>query len=190
LPKSKKHTPSEYIVLLLQILCTNFRRLSKSRSKRPIPEGWATSEAIQSYKPTISSETLYPGGKSLSVDSTGDLALIGGVDGIAGVYSVSKQQIVQTLKIGAPVTDAVFAGSTAVVASASGSVKFFNNGAETASFDSHAGEATAVVVHPTGEIVASVGVDKSYVLYDLATSSVVTQIYSNAGKYCLLVTCE
>ncbi|KAI7976814.1 hypothetical protein EIK77_010045 [Talaromyces pinophilus] len=157
-------------------------------NKRPIPEGWATSEAIQSYKPTASSEPLYPGGKSLSVDSTGDLALIGGVDGVAGVYSISKQQIVQTLKVGAPVTDAVFAGSTAVVASASGSVKFFDNGAETASFDSHAGEATAVVVHPAGDIVASVGVDKSYVLYDLATSSVVTQIYGNAGKYCLSVT--
>ncbi|RAO69672.1 uncharacterized protein BHQ10_005684 [Talaromyces amestolkiae] len=156
-------------------------KLSKSRSKRPIPEGWATSDAIQSYKPTVSSEPLYPGGKSLSVDSTGDLALIGGVDGIAGVYSVSKQQIVQTLKVGAPVTDAVFAGSTAVVASSSGSVKFFDNGAETASFDAHAGETTAVVVHPAGDIVASVGVDKSYAIYDLATSSVVTQIYGNAG---------
>lgn len=122
------------------------------------------------------------------MDSTGDLALIGGVDGVAGVYSISKQQIVQSLKVGAPVTDAVFAGSTAVVASASGSVKFFDNGAETASFDSHAGEATAVVMHPAGDIVASVGVDKSYVLYDLATSSVVTQIYGNAGKYCLSVT--
>ncbi|EED22892.1 cell cycle control protein (Cwf8), putative [Talaromyces stipitatus ATCC 10500] len=161
-------------------------KLSKSRIKRPIPEGWATSEAIQSYKPAVSSEPLYPGGKSLSVDSTGDLALVGGVDGIAGVYSISKQQIVQTLKVGSPITDAVFAGSTAVVASASGSVKFFNNGTETASFDSHAGEATAVVVHPTGDIVASVGADKSYVLYDLATSSVITQIYGNASKYCLL----
>ncbi|EED22893.1 cell cycle control protein (Cwf8), putative [Talaromyces stipitatus ATCC 10500] len=156
-------------------------KLSKSRIKRPIPEGWATSEAIQSYKPAVSSEPLYPGGKSLSVDSTGDLALVGGVDGIAGVYSISKQQIVQTLKVGSPITDAVFAGSTAVVASASGSVKFFNNGTETASFDSHAGEATAVVVHPTGDIVASVGADKSYVLYDLATSSVITQIYGNAS---------
>ena len=104
--------------------------------------------------------------------------------------SISKQQIVQTLKVGAPVTDTVFAGSTAVVASSSGSVKFFDNGVETASFDAHAGETTAVVVHPAGDIVASVGVDKSYVLYDLATSSVVTQIYGNAGKFCLSVHCR
>lgn len=108
--------------------------------------------------------------------------LVGGVDGIAGVYSVSKQQVVQTLKVDGPVTGAVFAGSQAVVATATGSVTFFNDGAQTASFNAHAGEATAVVVHPTGDIVASVGVDKSYVLYDLQTLSVVTQIYGNAGK--------
>ncbi|OKL58031.1 hypothetical protein UA08_06582 [Talaromyces atroroseus] len=155
--------------------------LSKSRSKRPIPENWATGEAIQLYKPTVSSEPLYPGGKSLSVDSTGELALVGGVDGIAGIYSTSKQQIVQTLKVDGPVTGAAFAGTTAVVASATGSVKFFNQGAESASFDSHAGEVTAVTVHPTGDIVGSVGVDKSYVLYDLTTSSVVAQIYGNAS---------
>jgi pre-mRNA-processing factor 19 len=126
---------------------------------------------------------LYPGGKSLSVNSTGDLALVGGVDGIAGIYSIAKQQVVQTLKVDGPVSDAVFAGSKAVVASATGSVKFFENGAETASFASHAGEVTAVAVHPTGDIVGSVGVDKSYVLYDAATSSVVAQVYGSAGEF-------
>lgn len=126
---------------------------------------------------------MYPGGKSLSVDSTGELALVGGVDGIAGVYSISKQQVVQTLKVDGPVSDAVFAGPKAVVASATGSVKIFENGAETASFASHAGEATAVAVHPTGDIVGSVGVDKSYVLYDVATSSVVAQVYGSAGEF-------
>lgn len=131
----------------------------------------------------MSSEPLYPGGKSLSVDSTGDLALIGGVDGIAGIYSISKQQIVQTLKVDGPVTDAAFAGATAVVASATGSVKVFDNGSEIASFASHAGEVTAVAVHPTGDIIGSVGVDKSYVLYDLVTSSVVAQIYGNASEF-------
>ncbi|KAH8705345.1 putative cell cycle control protein [Talaromyces proteolyticus] len=155
--------------------------LSKSRSKRPIPDGWASGDAIQTYKPTASSEPLYPGGRSLSVDSTGDLALVGGVDGIAGIYSISNQQVVQTFKVDGPVTDAVFAGSKAVVASATGTVKIFENGVESASFASHAGEVTAVAVHPTGDIIGSVGVDKSYVLYDTTTSSVVSQVYGNAG---------
>ncbi|KAL1987335.1 hypothetical protein VTN96DRAFT_4051 [Rasamsonia emersonii] len=156
-------------------------KLSKTRSKRPIPDGWATSEAIQEYKPAQSTESLYPGGKSLALDPTGDLVLVGGVDGVAGVYSLSKQQVVQTLKAGGPVTDAVWAGNKAIVASATGAVKVFENGTEIANFTSHAGEVTALAVHPSGDIIGSVGVDKSYVLYDLTTSSPITQIFSDSG---------
>jgi pre-mRNA-processing factor 19 len=90
--------------------------------------------------------------------------------------------VVQTLKTDGPVTDATWAGDKAVVGSATGSVKVFENGSEVASFSVHAGEVTAVAVHATGDIVASVGVDKSYVIYDLATNTVASQIFSDAGK--------
>lgn len=118
----------------------------------------------------------------MSINSTGDLALVGGVDGVVGVYSLSQKSVVQTLKTDGPVTDATWAGNKAVVGSSTGSVKVFENGAEVASFTSHAGEVTAVTVHATGDIVASVGVDKSYVLYDLTTNTVVSQIFCDAGK--------
>lgn len=148
-----------------------------------MPEGWATSEAIQEYQPTESSEALFPGGKALSINPSGDLALIGGADGAASVYSLSEKRVVQTLDVGGGrVTDAVWTGDKAIVASSTGVVKVFENGAETASFQSHAGEATALAVHATGDIVASVGVDKSYVLYDLTTSSPITQIFSDSSK--------
>lgn len=110
------------------------------------------------------------------------MALVGGVDGVVGVYSLSQKSVVQTFKTDGPVTDATWAGSKAVVGSSTGSVKIFENGAEVASFSSHAGEVTAVTVHPTGDIVASVGVDKSYVLYDLATNTVASQIFTDACK--------
>jgi pre-mRNA-processing factor 19 len=101
---------------------------------------------------------------------------------VVGVYSLAKKSVVQTLKTDGPVTDATWAGDKAVIGSATGSVKVFEHGAEVASFNSHAGEVTAVAVHATGDIVASVGVDKSYVLYDLATNTVATQIFCDAGK--------
>lgn len=151
-----------------------------------MPEGWATVETISGYQPIETSKALYPGGKSLSLDTTGDLALVGGVDGVAGVYSLSKKQVVQTLKTDGAVTDAVWAGDKAVISSSKGVVKVFENGAEVASFNLHAGEATALAVHPTGDIVASVGVDKSYVIYDLATSHVVTQVWSDSSKFPIL----
>jgi pre-mRNA-processing factor 19 len=117
----------------------------------------------------------------LSVNSTGELALVGGVDGIVGVYSLTQKAVVQTLKTDGPVTDVTWAGNKAIVGSATGSVKVFENGSEVASFASHAGEVTALAVHATGDIVASVGVDKSYVLYDLTTSTAITQIFTDAA---------
>lgn len=79
-------------------------------------------------------------------------------------------------------TDATWAGDKAVVGSATGSVKIFEQGNEVASFAAHGGEVTGVAVHASGHIVASVGVDKSYVLYDLISNTAITQIWSDAGK--------
>ncbi|KAJ5140246.1 hypothetical protein N7448_003654 [Penicillium atrosanguineum] len=157
--------------------------LSKTRRKRQVPEGWATSDSISTYKPLETSEALYPGGRALSVNSTGELALVGSVDGVVGVYSLTQKAVVQTFNTDGPVTDATWAGNKAVVGSATGSVKVFENGSEVASFASHAGEVTALAVHATGDIVASVGVDKSYVLYDLSTNTAITQIFTDSGKY-------
>ncbi|PYH40199.1 WD repeat PRP19 family protein [Aspergillus saccharolyticus JOP 1030-1] len=155
--------------------------LSKTRRKRPIPEGWATSENISAFKPTQTSETLQSGARTLSVNSSGELAIVGGAEGTASVYSVSQKQLAQTLQASGPVTSAAWAGDKAIIASSTGSVKVFENGNEVASFSSHAGAATAVAVHATGDIVASVGADKSYVLYDLTTNAVITQIFSDAS---------
>lgn len=157
-------------------------RLSKTRRKRAVPEGWATGDAIDAYQPKESSEPLYPGGKALSVHSSGQLALVGSAEGAVGVYSLAEKRVVQTLQTNGPVTDALWAGDKAVVAAATGVVKVFENGNETAAFSSHAGEVSGLALHATGDIVASVGPDKSYVLYDLASNTVVSQVFSDACK--------
>lgn len=134
-------------------------------------------------QPSETSEPLFPGGKSLALDSSGDLALVGGVDGVAGIYSLSEKRVVVSLKGGGgSITDIVWIANKAAIATSAGVVKIFEDGAELASFNSHAGEATALATHPTGDILASVGVDKSYVLYDLTTRSIVTQIFSDSGE--------
>ncbi|EER25133.1 hypothetical protein D8B26_007743 [Coccidioides posadasii str. Silveira] len=161
-------------------------KLSKTRRKRPIPEDWATSETIQKFKPVATSESLYPGGDSLSLNESGELALVGGVDGVAGIYSLVDKAIVASLKGGGgEITDTMWVNDKAVISTSTGSVKVFENGAEVASFNSHAGAVTALARHPTGDIVASVGVDKSYVLYDLSTSTVVAQIFSDSALSCV-----
>jgi pre-mRNA-processing factor 19 len=159
------------------ILC----RLSKSRRKRAVPKEWATPEAVESYIVTSSSEALYPSTTTLALDTAGELAIVGGAQG-AGVLSISENKLVQQLNIGrGSVTDAVWYGSQPVVATSAGAIKVFNDGQEVASFTSHAGAANALALHPTGDILASVGVDKSFVFYDLVASKPVAQVYTDNG---------
>lgn len=126
---------------------------------------------------------MWAGARSLSLDKSGDLALVGGNIGIAGVYSLSQKQMVRELfeieTVGS-VTDAVWAGDWAVFATSKGFVKIFDNASEVSSHNGHAGEVTALAVHPSNEILASVGVDKSYIIYDLATFTQAIQIYTDS----------
>ena len=154
--------------------------LSKTRRKRPVPEEWATSDDISRYTAISTSEPLYPGGSTLAVYD--DLALVGGSDGVARIYSISNQKVVQALKGGGgAITDGLWVGSKAVISTASGKVKVFEAQKESASFSVHAGGASGLALHPSGDVLASVGVDKSYVLYDLEANKVLTQVYSNSG---------
>ena len=165
--------------------------LSKTRRKRAVPEDWASSELIGSYKVKQTSEPLYAGSKAIALDATGDLALVGGQDGVAGIYSVSQNKLVQALKGAAgAITDALWWNNHAVIAAESGAVKIFKGAAEIANFTSHAGSCTALAMHPSGELLASVGVDKSYVFYDLAGLKAVTQVYSDSGMSWPCCQCE
>ena len=158
-------------------------RLSSTRKKRAVPEDWATSDTMKAFKPTERSEAIYPGAKTLSADSSGDLVLTGSDTGVAGVYCISKNSIIQELQVGSgTVTDAAWASSRAVVSTSKGIVKVFENGSETASFSGHAGTVAALAVHPSGEILASVGIDRSIILYDLTSSTQATQIYTDSGR--------
>ncbi|KAG9791484.1 cell cycle control protein, partial [Aureobasidium melanogenum] len=156
--------------------------LSKTRRKRPVPDDWASSEEISSYNTTTTSETPYPGGTVLSVHSAGDLVLVAGDGSTAGVLSLSENRIVQTLEGGqGSVTSGLWAQDKAVIALSTGAVKIFAEGQETSSFSVHAGSATSVALHPSGSILASVGEDKTYVLYDLDSAQVLSQVQSNSA---------
>ncbi|KAF1345985.1 WD40-repeat-containing domain protein [Delphinella strobiligena] len=157
------------------------KQLSSTRRKRAVPEDWATLETLQAFDTKHTSESLYPGSQSLAIDETGDLVLLGGADGVAGVYSLSQGQLVQTLKCGGgAVVDGLWYGTKPVVALSTGSVKVFDSGNQVASFDQHAGAVSALALHPCGDILASVGVDKSYILYDLESLKPITQIFMDS----------
>ncbi|PMD59118.1 Prp19-domain-containing protein [Hyaloscypha bicolor E] len=153
-------------------------KLSKSRRKRPVPKEWADAELIEKFGVATTSKALYPGAKSLAVDEAGQLVVFGGNDGVAGIFSIPENKVVESFKAGAAVTDSVWFGNQPVVSTASGAVRVF--GDSEISFASHAGSANGLALHPSGDILASVGVDKSFVFYDLPGGKAVTQVYSNS----------
>lgn len=155
-------------------------RLSKSRRKRPVPKEWADSEVIEKFGVAVQSESLYPGCTSLAVDESGQLAIVGGSDGVTGVYSIPENKVQQFFKAGSAVTGAVWYGTQPVVSTSLGAVKVFGDSEIT--FTSHAGSANAIALHPSGDILASVGVDKSFVFYDLPGGKAVTQVNTDSGK--------
>jgi len=163
-------------------------RLSKTRRKRTVPEDWATRETLQSFTPLHSPKSALVGARTFALNPSGDLALLGGSDGKAGVFSIEAGQIVQQFEAGSPITDALWVGSKAVLGTSAGAVKVFENGMEVSSFSGHAGEVTALALHPSGEILASVGPDKSYIFYDLTASVQALRVSTDSGKITNLVT--
>jgi pre-mRNA-processing factor 19 len=107
------------------------------------------------------------------------LVIVGGSDGVFGVYSIPENKVQQSFKAGGAITDAVWFGSNPVVSTSTGAVKIF--GKSEIPFTAHAGSANAIALHPSGEFLASVGVDKSFVFYDLPGRRTVTQIYTDSG---------
>lgn len=112
------------------------------------------------------------------MDEVGKFAVSGGSDGTVGIYSIAGHKMQKSFNAGSAVTDALWYGNKPVVSTSSGAVKVGND--ET-TFTSHAGSANGLALHPCGDILASVGVDKSFVFYDLVAGSAVTQVYTDSG---------
>lgn len=158
-------------------------RLQGTRRKRPVPEDWATGEEIASYTVKSAADTQFTGANTLAVDETGDFFLCGDSDGDIGVYDLKQNAFTIRSNVGAgAITSGAWAHDKPVVATTSGAVVVTEGGSAKMKFHQHAGAATAVAVHPCGDLIASVGADKSYVLYDIQTGKVLTQIYADSGK--------
>lgn len=154
-------------------------KLSKSRKKRPVPSGWASSDEIATYAPRLSESLPAPQASSIGLEA--GYAAVGGLKGDVAIFSTTTGTLERSLKVDEPVTDTLWSGSKLMLATAKGSVKVYDKGSEVASFSEHAGAATALSLHPGGNILASVGTDKSFVLYDLSGLQRVSRVYTDAA---------
>ena len=159
----------------------NQRRLSKARKKRPVPKGWVTTDAIASFE-KISTEAI-PVPKASSIGMEGDYAAISGLQGDVGIFSIEAAKLERSLQINEPITDTIWLGTRIILATAKGSVKVYDGGNEVASFADHAGPTTGLALHPSEDILAAVGADKSIVLYQLSTLKRVARVFTDACRF-------
>ncbi|KAF1943724.1 ubiquitin-protein ligase E4 [Clathrospora elynae] len=165
---------------LVQVVDETQQRLFATRRKRAAPDGWTSADSISTFDVAASTESLYPGSTSLALHESGDLALFGGADGVAGVYSLPQGKVVHALKAGSAVTATAWWSSRAVVATSAGTVKIFEDATEIAQVASHAGPVVALALHPSGRMLASAGADKRFAIHDLSSFQTVAQVYVDA----------
>ena len=157
-------------------------RLSSTRRKRPVPDGWSDSDVISSFDVIATSNVKLDGSKTARADDSGDLVLTGGVQGSAGVYSISQQSLIKTFDLGkGAIVDAIWWDGKVVAGMTTGAIKIFED-SEGRDLGLHSGNVAALSLHPSGSILASVGQDKAYMLYDLQSMKMINRIYIESGE--------
>lgn len=141
-------------------------------------------DMVGTLSAAYTSMALHPGGKSLALDASGDLVLVGGADGSAGIHSISQNKQLHALE-GAKgqITDTVWWDSRVIISTSSGQILIFEDGSRMASLGVHAGSTTAMALHPSGEILGSVGEDRSFAFYDLSTLKPVMHVHGESGRF-------
>lgn len=158
-------------------------RLSSTRKQRAVPQDWATGDQMQSYDVRKSADTQFTGAKHLATDSTGDFFLTGDSDGTIAVFDLAAGAFTTRSNLGAgAILSGAWANDKQAVSTANGTVVVSQDGAVQGKFQQHAGAANALAAHPSGELLVSVGYDKSYIVYDLSTMQVLTQVFGDIGK--------
>ena len=137
-----------------------------------------TEEDIQEFKPEPIEEKQTLGAVTMSLDQKGSQVLIGDSDGTVSAYSLEGGELSQVYTAGSAITDVLWDESRAVASSSKGMVHINDH-----QLSQHAGKATALALHPSGSILASVGEDKSIVFYDVQSAQVATQIFTDAGEF-------
>ncbi|KAK3186044.1 hypothetical protein K4F52_005268 [Lecanicillium sp. MT-2017a] len=153
--------------------------LSKGRKKRPVPDGWVTPSEISTFE--VEATTALPVAQTTSLDTEGGYAAVGGLKGQAAIYSIEADKLEREVAVGEPATSTLWTGPKLLFGTSQGAVKVFEGGNEVATLSEHSGAATGLSMHPSGDLVASVGADKGLILYDLKSLKRVSRAYADAA---------
>lgn len=92
------------------------------------------------------------------------------MQGQGAIYAVAADSLEREIAVGEPATSTLWTGSKLIYGTSNGGLKVFEGGNQVAAASEHSGPTTGLSIHPSCDIVASVGTDKSLVLYDLTSN--------------------
>lgn len=110
---------------------------------------------------------------------------MGGLKGEAAIYSVEADKLERQVPVNESVTDTLWTGSKVLFATSQGNIKVYEGGNETGTLSEHAGPTTALSIHPGGDILGSVGADKSVVFYDLANMKRASRAFADSRTFAI-----
>lgn len=142
-----------------------------------------TGEEVAEFATESSTSLPFSQVTALTVQEEGSYAAISSAQGETAIFSVDEGKVERQLAVNEPVTDEIWTGTKLIVSTAKGSVKVYDSGKEIASLTEHAGAATALALHPSGDLVASVGADKLVVFYHLESFTPVGRCYTDSGTF-------
>jgi pre-mRNA-processing factor 19 len=181
-------THKKYVTTKHSLDSANTSRLSTTRRKRTVPKDWITAKDIESLtpkRPEWAASEGYGRCAALAEDGGEEAQTIvyGNEDGTAIIHRTDGP--VYEVNCGSRITDSLVWDGNAVFSLADGSIKVFASGQEERAYSVHAGAATGVSLHPCGTLLASVGSDRSYVLYDLSSSgnAAVARVFADSGRF-------
>lgn len=122
-----------------------------------------------------------PQASSMAVEN--DFAAVSGLKGNVGIYSIEADKVERSLDIEEPITDTIWTGPRVIFSTTNAHVKIYENGTEIKTFTEHAGAVTGLALHPGGDLLASVGADKSFVFYDLNDLKRVLRVYTDSCTF-------
>ncbi|KAI9711705.1 MAG: Pre-mRNA-processing factor 19 [Bogoriella megaspora] len=168
---------SDVIAAKVDALFGELSTARKSRSKASL----ITEEDLETFDVTSSISTSHSDGKTLAIDTTTGLALVAGPQGTADIYRVANGEHVQALKCSAAVTAGLWWEGKPVISNSKGAIQIFEGGELLAETRIHAGPVNGLALHATGELLGSVGEDKSYIIYQLPNLKVVARNFTDSG---------